>query len=37
MIVECKPRDGANLIKKVKEIDGVFGVSLMAHEGEVTV
>lgn len=37
LIVECKPGDGTELIIKVKEIEGVFGVSLMAHDGEVTV
>lgn len=37
LIVECKPADGQGLIVKVKEIEGVFGVSLMAHDGEVTV
>lgn len=37
LIVECKPGDGTGLIVKVKEIKGVFGVSLMAHDGEVTV
>lgn len=37
LIVECKPSDGAELITKVKETKGVLGVSLMAHDGEVTV
>lgn len=37
LIVECKPSDGQGLIVKVKETEGVFGVSLMAHDGEVTV
>ena len=37
LIIECKPGDGAGLITKVKEIEGVYGVSLMAHDGEVTV
>lgn len=37
LIVECKPSKGQELIIKVKEIEGVFGVSLMAHDGEVTV
>lgn len=37
LIVECKPSDGAALITKVKETKGVLGVSLMAHDGEVTV
>lgn len=37
LIVECKPGDGAGLITKVKEVEGVYGVSLMAHDGEVTV
>lgn len=37
LIVECKPGNGTELIIKVKEIEGVFGVSLMAHDGEVTV
>jgi len=37
MIIECKPKDATTLIKNVKEIKGVFGVSLMAHDGEVTV
>lgn len=37
LIVECKPGDEAGLIAKVKEIEGVYGVSLMAHDGEVTV
>lgn len=37
LIVECKPGNGQELVVKVKEIEGVFGVSLMAHDGEVTV
>lgn len=37
LIVECKPADEQGLVVKVKEIEGVFGVSLMAHDGEVTV
>ena len=37
LIVECKPVKGQELLVKVKEIEGVFGVSLMAHDGEVTV
>ena len=37
LIVECKPVKEQELIVKVKEIEGVFGVSLMAHDGEVTV
>lgn len=37
LIVECKPVKEQELIIKVKEIEGVFGVSLMAHDGEVTV
>lgn len=37
LIVECKPAKGQELLVKVKEIEGVFGVSLMAHDGEVTV
>lgn len=37
MIIECKPKDATTLIKNVKVIKGVFGVSLMAHDGEVTV
>jgi len=37
LIVECKPGEGTELIKKIKEIEGVYGVSLMAHDGEVTV
>ena len=37
LIVECKPVNGQELIVKIKEIEGVFGVSLMAHDGEVTV
>ena len=37
LIVECKPDKGQELVVKVKEIEGVFGVSLMAHDGEVTV
>lgn len=37
LIVECKPKNGADLIKTVNEIDSVYGVSLMAHDGEVTV
>lgn len=37
LIVECKPVNGQELIVKIKEVEGVFGVSLMAHDGEVTV
>lgn len=37
LIVECKTAQGAELIIKIKEIEGVTGVSLMAHDGEVTV
>ncbi len=37
LIVECKPGDGAGLIVKVNEIESVTGVTLMAHDGEVTV
>lgn len=37
LIVECKPVKERELIIKVKEIEGIFGVSLMAHDGEVTV
>lgn len=37
LIIECKPSDGAGLIVRVKEMKGVIGVSLMAHDGEVTV
>lgn len=37
LIVECKPGDGAGLITEVKEVEGVYGVSLMTHDGEVTV
>jgi uncharacterized membrane protein YhiD involved in acid resistance len=37
LIVECKPGDGAGLLVKVKEIEGIIGVTLMEHEGEVTV
>lgn len=37
LIVECKPRDGAKVIQEVHAIEGVYGVSLMAHDGEVTV
>ncbi len=37
LIVECKPGDGAGLIVKVNEIKSVTGVTLMAHDGEVTV
>ena len=37
LIVECKPVNGQELIVKIKEVEGVFGVSLMADDGEVTV
>ena len=37
LIVECKHKDGAKVIKEVHAIEGVYGVSLMAHDGEVTV
>ena len=37
LIVECKPKDGAKVIQEVHAIEGVYGVSLMAHDGEVTV
>ena len=37
LIVECKPKDGAKVIQQVHAIEGVYGVSLMAHDGEVTV
>ena len=37
LIVECKPEKGGELLNKVKEVKGVFGVTLMAHDGEVTV
>lgn len=37
LIVECKPKDGSQLLQAVQKIDSVYGVSLMAHDGEVTV
>lgn len=37
LIIECKPKDGAQLIQNVRAIESVYGVSLMAHDGEVTV
>lgn len=37
LIVECKPKDGLQLLQEVQKIDSVYGVSLMAHDGEVTV
>lgn len=37
LIVECKPKDGLQLLQAVRKIDSVYGVSLMAHDGEVTV
>lgn len=37
LIVECKPGDGAGLIGTVNEMESVTGVTLMAHDGEVTV
>lgn len=37
LIVECKPKDGLQLIQTIQKMDSVYGVSLMAHDGEVTV
>lgn len=37
LIIECKPKDGAALLENVHKVEGVYGVSLMAHDGEVTV
>lgn len=37
LIVECKPADGAGLIEEVNGIDKIAGVTLMAHDGDVTV
>lgn len=36
LLVECKPADGNALLSEIKEMQGVVGVSLMAHDGEVT-
>ena len=36
MIVECKPEREEELVKKINDVNGVFGVTLMEHNGEVT-
>ena len=37
IIIECKPKDASTLLNNVMDVKSVFGVSLMAHDGEVTV
>ncbi len=37
MIVECKPSDEDELVKKISAINGVFGVTLMEHNGDISV
>lgn len=36
MIIECKPREEAAMVQAVAKIEGVYGVSLMDQDGEVT-
>ncbi len=37
LIVECKPSDAAALTEEAGKVASVFGVSLMAHDGDITV
>lgn len=36
MIVECKAKDEGAMLKELSGVEGVYGVSLMDHDGEVT-
>ena len=36
MIIECKSKDEGAMLQAVSKVEGVYGVSLMDHDGEVT-
>lgn len=36
MIIECKPGDEHAMLQAVSKVEGVYGVSFMDHDGEVT-
>lgn len=36
MIIECKPKEESAMVQAVAKIEGVYGVSLMDQDGEVT-
>ena len=36
LVIELRTAQGASLVKKVKQLEGVASVSLLSHDGEVT-
>ena len=36
MTIEVRSKTGSELVKNVMKVDGVKGVSLLSHDGEVT-
>ena len=34
-VIECRVKEGAEMLQKLQALDGINGVSLLAHDGEV--